>query len=50
MSAILNALVVLEGAERSLRRLMGEAAEEGEYDAVLQIAEWAKHIGELVPR
>jgi hypothetical protein len=40
----------MEAAERSLRGLMGDAAKEGDYNAVLQIAGWAKSIGELLAR
>jgi hypothetical protein len=50
MSAIREAAGVLEAAERSLRGLMGGAATEGDYEAVLQIAGWAKAIGEILAR
>jgi hypothetical protein len=50
MSALRNAVGVLETAETTLRKLLGGAANEGDYDAVILIAEWAKSLGDLLAR
>src|ERR1700735_5404276 len=48
MDAMQRAMAVLAKAESSLRDLLGAAAQEGEYAAVLRITEWARSIGQLV--
>ena len=48
MAAIDEAVSVLATAESSLRGLVARAAGEGDYDAVIHIAAWAKRVGELL--
>jgi hypothetical protein len=48
MASIEKAKQILKGAEGELRDLLGQAAGEGDYEGVLQVAACAKRIGELL--
>jgi len=47
MDAIESGKQILAKAEESLRKLVAEAAEGGQYDAVVTLADWAKALREL---
>jgi hypothetical protein len=47
METLSRAKAVVEKAEQDLRQLLAEAAAAGEYDSVVTLADWAKHLAVL---
>lgn len=48
MDTAKRAIELIQGIERDLRRLVGEAADSGNYDVAVRITEWARALRDLV--
>jgi len=50
MSILQRAIQTMIDAEAALKRLIGEAAERGEYALVEKLAKWASGLGATLPK